>query len=81
MNFNRRIAGIVTLFTIINLAYLFYGIIVSKSFIDMVVCIFLVLFETAAGFVFYTAVRKQMNHVEKLSQNRGKEVYFQYFYC
>ncbi len=62
MNFNKRIFGIVTSFIIINTVYLFYGIIVSKSFIDMAACIFLVLFEAAAGLTFYSAVKKQMNY-------------------
>ncbi len=63
MNFNRKIAVIVTLFITVNLVYLFYGIIISKSFIEIIINVCLMCFEAAAGFIFYTAVKKQMQDV------------------
>ncbi len=63
MNFNRKIALIVTLFITVNLVYLFYGIIISKSFIEIIINAYLMCFEAAAGFIFYTAVKKQMQDV------------------
>ncbi len=63
MNFNRKIAVIVTLFITVNLVYLFYGIIISKSFIEIIINAYLMCFEAAAGFIFYTAVKKQMQDV------------------
>lgn len=63
MNFNRKIALIVTLFITVNLVYLFYGIIISKSFIEIIINVCLMCFEAAAGFIFYTAVKKQMQDV------------------
>jgi len=63
MNFNRKITGIICLFIIINLAYLVYVILVSKSFIDMLTLIFLVLFEAVIGFMFYRTVRNQINNI------------------
>lgn len=63
MNFNRKIAVIVTLFITVNLVYLFYGIIISKSFIEIIINVCLMCFEAAAGFIFYTEVKKQMQDV------------------
>ncbi len=63
MNTSKKITVLLTMFIAINVAYLVYGIVVSRSFVEMTINISFVLLSLVIGFVHYNTVR---NHIQNV---------------